>query len=100
MRCTLGGALLGRRKTGFWITREAGRIDATAQLVPETGKLLWDKRFQIEAWPGAKVTPTASRKLPPIPGVPVYAQRACPWIDLPPEAPPPVSRFLRLNTAS
>lgn len=99
VRCTLGGALLGRRKTGFWVTREAARIAAEPQIVPATGKLLWDKRFLIEATPGARVTPTASRKQPPIPGVPVYAQRACPWIEQPPEAPPPQRRFLRLNTA-
>ena len=98
VRSTLGGALLGRRKTGFWVTREPSRIDATPQPVPETGKLLWDNRFLVEAVPGAAVTPTASRKLPPIPGVPIYAQRSCPWIEQPPDAPPPSTRFLRLNS--
>lgn len=97
VRCTLGGALLGRRKTGFWVTREAARIESDPAIVPESGKLLWDKRFMIEAAPGSKVTPVASRKLPPMPGVPVYAQRACPWIEQPAGAPPPQSRFCRLN---
>lgn len=100
VRCTLGGALLGRRKTGFWVTREAARIEARPQVVPGSGKLLWDKRFMIEAMAGSTVTPVASRKLPPIPGVPVYAQRACPWIEQPEGAPPAVSRFLRLNPLS
>lgn len=98
VRCTLGGALLGRRKSGFWVTREAARIEATPRIVPDTGKLLWDKRFLVEAAPGAQVAPTASRKLPPSPGVPVYALRACPWVEQPPGVPPPRSRFLRLTT--
>jgi len=98
VRSTLGGALLGRRKTGFWVTREPSRIDGVPHSVPESGKLLWDKRFLIEAVPGAVVTPTALRKVPPIPGVPIYAQRSRPWIEQPPDAPAPSTRFLRLNS--
>lgn len=98
VRCTLGGALLGRRKAGFWVTREAGRIAVSPQTVPETGKLLWDKRFLIEAVPGSTVAPTAARKVPPIPGVPVHAQRACPWIEQPDGAPPPRIRFMGLHS--
>ena len=97
VRCTLGGALLGRRKTGFWVTREAARIATAPQEVPESGKLLWDNRFLVEVAAGAMVTPTASRKLPAVPGLPVYAQRACPWVDVPPGAPPPRIGFRRLN---
>ena len=99
VRCTLGGALLGRRKTGFWVTREFARIPADPEIVPETGKLLWDNRFSVEAVPGSRVTASASRKLPAIPGVPVYAQRACPWVEQPPGAPAPRVRFFRLNSA-
>ena len=98
VRCTLGGALLGRRKTGFWVTREAARIAAAPQTVPETGKLLWDNRFLVTAQPGAMVTPTASRKVQALPGVPVYAQRACPWVEQPADAPPPGIAFLRLTS--
>ncbi|PZF78539.1 tRNA lysidine(34) synthetase TilS [Aestuariivirga litoralis] len=98
VRCTLGGALLGRRKTGFWVTREAGRIAASPQRVPGDGKLLWDNRFLVEAVPGSTVAPVAARKLPPLAGVPVYAQRAGPWVEPPPGAPPARIRFLRLNT--
>ena len=97
VRCTLGGALLGRRKAGFWVTREAARIAAAPQQVPESGKLLWDNRFLVESVAGAMVTPTASRKLPSVPGLPVYAQRACPWVEPPPGAPPPRIGFRRLN---
>ena len=98
VRCTLGGALLGRRKSGFWITREAGRIDANPHLVPETGKLLWDNRFLVEDEPSAAVSPVGSRKLPPIPGIPVYAQRACPWVEGPKGGREARVRFLRLNS--
>ena len=98
VRCTLGGALLGRRKAGFWVTRESARINTAPQIVPVTGKLLWDNRFLVEARPGATVTPTAARKVPAVPGVPVYAQRACPWIEQPAGAPVPRSHFLRLNS--
>lgn len=98
VRCTLGGALLGRRKAGFWVTREAARIKTEPEIVPESGKLLWDNRFLVEAPPGAKVSPTASRKLPAVPGLPVYAQRACPWVEQPEGAPPGRIRFLRLNS--
>lgn len=98
VRCTLGGALLGRRKTGFWVTREQARIMVAEQTVPESGKLLWDNRFLVEAVPGSTVSPTAGRKRPAMPGVPIYAQRACPWIDQPPGAPPPRTSFLRLNS--
>ena len=98
VRCTLGGALLGRRKTGFWLTREAARIAGSPLIITESGKCLWDNRFLIEAQPGTSVTPTATRKVPPIPGVPVYAQRACPWIEQPDGAPPSRCRFLRLNS--
>lgn len=97
-RCTLGGALLGRRKAGFWVTREAGRIDASPQSVPESGKLLWDKRFLIEAVAGFTVQPTAARKVPPISGVPVHAQRACPWVEQPAGAPSPRIRFIGLHS--
>ena len=98
VRCTLGGAILGRRKAGFWVTREAARVEPDPQVVSETGKLLWDKRFLIEAVPGTRVSPAAARKLPPIPGVPVYAQRAGPWVEQPVSAPPARIRFLHLNS--
>lgn len=98
VRCTLGGAILGRRKAGFWVTREAARVEPDPQVVSETGKLLWDNRFLIEAVPGTRVSPAAARKLPPIPGVPVYAQRAGPWVEQPVSAPPARIRFLHLNS--
>jgi len=100
VRCTLGGAILGRRKAGFWVTREAARVESNPQVVSETGKLLWDKRFLIEAVPGTRVSPAAARKLPPIPGVPVYAQRAGPWVEQPASAPPARIRFLHLNSGN
>ncbi len=99
VRCTLGGALLGRRKTSFWVTRESARIAKAPQVVPPTGKVMWDNRFLVEAAPGARVTPAAQRKLPAIPGVPVYAQKAFPWVEQPAGAPAPRISFLRLNAS-
>ena len=79
------------------MTRETGRIDAAPQPVPDSGKFLWDNRFLVEAEAGAMVRPMGSRKLPALPGVPVWAQRACPWVLQSPEAAPPQVTFLRLN---
>ena len=98
VRCTLGGALLGRRKTSFWVTRELGRIPAMPQVVPASGKVMWDNRFLVEAAPGSQVTAVADRKLAALPGVPVYAQRACPWVEQPAGAPAPRISFLRLTS--
>lgn len=80
-RCTLGGAVIGRRAQGFWITREAARIDASPVLLPEGGEIIWDKRFRVTGAPGSCVTPAGARK-PPLAGqVPVFARRAYPWVE-------------------
>ncbi len=85
-RATLAGAIVGKRKTQFWVTREPSRIDATPQTVPETGKLLWDGRFMITAPPGSTIVPAGH-----IPGelgkdVPAFARLAYPLVRLPPNA--------------
>lgn len=82
-RCTLGGALLGLRRRGFWITREAGRVDPQPQLVPESGTTLWDGRFRITAPPGATVSPAGGRPVPFERDVPAAARRSYPHVDLP-----------------
>lgn len=98
VRCTLAGALLGRRKTGVWVTREAARIKAQPDVVPESGKLLWDNRFLVEALPGSEVSSAAGRKAPGLHAVPVFARMAYPWVDQPAGgAPPPRVRFLRIT---
>jgi len=90
-RCTLGGALLGRRQKSFWITREPGRIDPTPLRVPDSGTILWDGRFRITAPPGAAVTPAATRPVPVAGDVPAPARRAYPHVELPPGAFGPVA---------
>ena len=99
MRCTLGGALLGRRKTGFWVTREAGRIPEAAVIVLNSGKCLWDNRFLIEAMPGSGVTATR-----PQAAAHCWRARLCP-ARLPLDraaggCDATRSRFLRLNSVS
>lgn len=98
VRCTLAGAVLGRRKQGFWVTREAARIPPAPLDVPESGKLLWDNRFLIQAAPGAEVGPAAGRPVDLPDGVPVFARRAYPWIAQPPGAAAACISFLRLKT--
>ncbi|WP_421694018.1 tRNA lysidine(34) synthetase TilS [Aestuariivirga sp.] len=100
MRRTLAGALIGRRKSGFWVTREASRVDAAPLTVPGTGKALWDGRFLVDAAPGATVAPAGVRQPGLGPEVPVYAKRAYPWVESPAGAAKPVQiRFLRLAKA-
>lgn len=97
VRCTLGGALLGRRKTGFWVAREAGRISPEPLIIPENGNAVWDGRFRVRAAPGARVSPPVNGALPLGDKVPAAARRAYPTVEQPegtPESPEIV--FLRL----
>ena len=83
VRCTLGGALMGRRKHGFYVCRESGRIAPEPLIVPDSGKALWDGRFLITAAPGAMVRPPDRDALPLGEGVPVFARRAYPVVEQP-----------------
>lgn len=83
VRCTLGGALLGRRKTGFWAAREAGRVSPVPLVIPESGTALWDGRFLVTAAPGASVSPPGRGPLPLADDVPAAARRAYPLVGLP-----------------
>ena len=99
-RCTLGGALIGRRKQGFWVTREAARIPDAAVILPEGGEILWDSRFIVRAAPGSRVTPAGTRKMAEAGEGLVFARRARPWVEQPPGAGRPVEiAFVRLMTA-
>jgi tRNA(Ile)-lysidine synthase len=83
VRCTLGGALLGRRKNGFWATREAGRISPEPLVIPEGGSAVWDGRFRITAAPGASVTPAGKSAVPLGEEVPAFVRRAYPRVVQP-----------------
>jgi tRNA(Ile)-lysidine synthase len=89
LRRTLGGIVAGRRKHGFWVAREPGRLAAAPVTVPETGRLLWDARFVIVAAPGSTVTPAGTRRPPLGDGVPVFARKTCPWVEQPAGSPAP-----------
>lgn len=82
-RCTLAGAILGKRKAKFWVTREAARIDAAPQIVPESGEMLWDGRFAIMAPEGSRVGPAGNIPLDLGDDVPIFARRAYPIVTVP-----------------
>ncbi len=54
-RKTLGGAVFVKRSKVIVVGREAGRISAELQILPESGQILWDGRFQVTGPPGAGV---------------------------------------------
>ncbi len=78
-RRTLGGAVIAGRKHTLVFGREPGRISPLVAVVPETGKMLWDGRFEILARPGTQVVAAAAvtnmvrRKT-----LPAFVQKALP----------------------
>jgi tRNA(Ile)-lysidine synthase len=98
VRCTLGGALMGRRKQGFWATREAGRIRPEPLVIPESGSAVWDGRFRVTAAPGASVTAAGRAPVPLGEDVPAFVRRAYPRVEQPEGAgPEPKIAFLRIT---
>ena len=83
VRCTLSGAVLGRRKNEIWVTREAARIDRAPLTIGETGLAIWDGRFAISAPVGSTVGAAGENGVEKSAGVPIYARRAYPAITLP-----------------
>lgn len=56
-RRTLGGAVFVKRKVDILIGREPARILHTPLVIPESGRAVWDKRFEISAPAGTEVVP-------------------------------------------
>jgi tRNA(Ile)-lysidine synthase len=56
-RRTLGGAMLACRQSSVLIGREWARISTDPADVPDSGEILWDGRFLIQAPPKAQVVP-------------------------------------------
>ena len=54
-RRTLGGAMLACRQSSVLIGREWARISPDPVIVPDSGEILWDGRFLIQAPPQARV---------------------------------------------
>jgi tRNA(Ile)-lysidine synthase len=99
-RCTLGGALIGRRASSFWVTREATRIPPVSVRLPAGGETLWDNRFRVKAAPGSAITPAGDRRIEGDEDVPAFARRARPWVEQPPGVSHPVEiLFQRLVQA-
>jgi tRNA(Ile)-lysidine synthase len=82
-RRTLGGALIGRRKDCLIIGREPGRIGGEALILPESGKALWDRRFEVRSAPGSRVQALGVGTLPRARELPAFVQQALPAITLP-----------------
>jgi tRNA(Ile)-lysidine synthase len=83
VRCTLGGAVLGRRKEQFWVTREPARLEKTRHTVPESGAIIWDGRFAISAPAGSIVSSSGNVRTVPGKGVPLFARQAYPQVVVP-----------------
>ena len=56
-RRTLGGAMLACRHSSVLIGREWARISPDPAVVPDSGEIVWDGRFLIQAPPQAQVVP-------------------------------------------
>jgi tRNA(Ile)-lysidine synthase len=80
VRRTLGGAVLGRRKHHVWVTREASRIKSVPGILPETGRMIWDRRFSISGPAGSTVRPWGDQSPECGRNVPVFARRAYPQV--------------------
>jgi tRNA(Ile)-lysidine synthase len=78
-RRTLGGAVVATRKRSIVVGRETGRISSESVFVPESGEIVWDGRFLINAPPGAQVVPVARIKnLGRRPDIPNFVEQALP----------------------
>ena len=82
-RRTLGGAVLACRQASVLIGREWARISPLPTYVPDSGEVLWDGRFLVQALPKTQVVPVGS-----LPGVarrediPGFVQQSLPAVLL------------------
>jgi len=61
-RRTLGGAVLACRQASVLIGREWARISAVPTIVPDSGEVLWDGRFLVQAPANVLIVPVGSLK--------------------------------------
>jgi hypothetical protein len=59
-RRTLGGAVLACRHASVLIGREWARISPLPTPVPDSGEVLWDGRFMVQAPPKTQIVPVGS----------------------------------------
>jgi tRNA(Ile)-lysidine synthase len=70
-RRTLGGVVIAQRFLEILFMREPGRISRGDCLVPDSGILVWDGRFEVSAPVGSNVVAAGTiENLQPIPGLP------------------------------
>ena len=100
VRCTLGGALMGRRKIGFWAAREVARVSPEPLIIPEGGSAIWDGRFLVTAAPGASVMAAGHAPVPLGEDVPSVVRRTYPHVLQPAGATEaPRIDFMRITPA-
>jgi tRNA(Ile)-lysidine synthase len=56
-RRTLGGLIFAKRKHDILIAREPGRISNETIVIPSSGKVVWDGRFNVQGPEGAEIRP-------------------------------------------
>jgi tRNA(Ile)-lysidine synthase len=78
LRRTLGGAVIAKRRAEILVGREPGRIDPGPVAIPPAGKILWDRRFEIEAPPGSLILSHACAPTPRRSEIPAFVQASLP----------------------
>ena len=56
-RRTLGGLIFAGRKHDILVAREPGRISDETNVIPSSGKVVWDGRFIVQGPKGAEIRP-------------------------------------------
>ncbi|MGB8314231.1 MAG: tRNA lysidine(34) synthetase TilS [Aestuariivirga sp.] len=80
-RRTLGGAVLAGRHASILVGREWARISPAPASVPDSGAILWDGRFQVQAPPKAQVVPVGSlQPLARREDIPHFVQQSLPAV--------------------
>lgn len=82
-RRTLGGAMLACRQSSVLIGREWARISPDPAVVPDSGEIVWDGRFLIQAPPQVQVVPVGRlRGVARREEIPSFVQQSLPAVLL------------------
>jgi tRNA(Ile)-lysidine synthase len=80
-RRTLGGVVFAKRQAALIAGREPGRISLRPTLVPRSGVVIWDQRFEIRAPAGCEALPVGSLdQLPRRRDIPAFVQSGLPAV--------------------
>ncbi len=82
-RRTLGGAIFACRQSSIMIGREWARISPVPVFVPDSGMIVWDGRFQVQAPPKSEIVPLGYLKnVPRREDLPHFVQQGLPAVIL------------------